>query len=726
MIGVRHVHQSFFNLFFVKIMSRLIVLFTLSIALSLALYPAFVCAQKTNSSTTPYSISDTTNQNAKKDICIEQVVVTGQYKPQSLSKSVYNVRTISSEQVKSRAATNIQQLLNTQPGIRFSSDLTLGVSDIELMGMSGRNVKILLDGYPMLDRSDTRESLNQIDINLVERIEIVEGPMSVIYGSDALAGVINIITKKPKDAKYSLFAKVQEETVGKEYDFNTGKGLHQKSVGLNWRKQNIYADANISANQFGGWNIPSKSAFIQEVNSVTNTWKPKDQYLGNIKLGYKNDNVHVWYRTLAMHEDIDSRYGINPNTYLAKLQTYRTNRYNHQISSNWLISEKFGLEVSAAYTDLSRKTITNIHDYNSNTSALSTEKGEQDIAEFSTLFLRPTLQHYIKENLTFQYGLEFNKDTGTGARIKGKPYIKDMAGFISSEYKPLASLTIRPGIRFLKNSVYDAPKFVPALNTKFDLSKNLDFRLSYAKGYRAPALRELYFDFVDASHAIIGNENLQAETSNSWNGTVSWQKLHPTRNQLHKVTLSSFYNVFKDRIDYAIDSANPSITTLLNIDKYKTAGFTLDNSLNLKHFKTTLGFSYIGRYNRLSENLNAVNEFSWTPEIFGELTYLLEKSKTSLNLFMKHSGKRPSYQLSNSDVNTAQLVKLDGMTIADAMINQPLLKYFDVNIGVKNLFNVTNLNSTHTVSSGAHSSSNGVNTNYGRSFVLGLTYNWTK
>ncbi|WP_160069999.1 TonB-dependent receptor plug domain-containing protein [Sphingobacterium bovisgrunnientis] len=707
-------------------MSRIIVLITLSNVLCLALFPTTIFSQKAQSTTHANSISDTINHRVQKDICLEQVVVTGQYKPQSISKSVYNLRTISSDQIKSRAATNIQQLLNTQPGIRFSSDLTLGVSDIELMGMSGRNVKILVDGYPMLDRSDTRESLNQIDVNMIERIEIVEGPMSVIYGSDALAGVINIITKSPKNSKYSVFAKVQEETVGNEYDFHQGKGIHQKSVGINWRKENIYADATVSSNQFGGWNLPSKSAFIQEVNAISNKWKPKDQYLGNIKLGYKNDKIHIWYRTFAMHEDIDSRYGINPNTYLAKLQTYRTNRYNHQISSNWLISEKFGLEVSAAYTDLSRKTITTIHDYNSNTSTLSTEKGEQDLAEFNTLFLRPTLQHYLSEKLTFQYGLEFNKDAGTGARIKGRPHIQDMAAFISSEYKPLTKLTIRPGVRFLKNSVYDAPKFVPALNTKFDITRNLNLRLSYAKGYRAPALRELYFDFVDASHAIIGNENLKAETSNSWNGTVSYQKFHAANNQLHKVNLSSFYNVFNDRIDYAIDSANPSITTLLNIDTYKSAGFTWDNSINFAQLKTTLGFSYIGRYNRLSENLNTVNEFSWTPEIFGELTYLLQKSKTSLNLFVKHSGKRPSYQLSNSDVNTAQLVKLDGMTIADAMINQPVLKYLIVNFGVKNLFNVTTLNSTQTVSSGAHSSSNGVSTNYGRSFVLGLTYNMTK
>ena len=64
------------------------------------------------------------------------------------------------------------------------------------MGMSGNNVKILLDGIPLIDRGATKQSLSQLDVNSIERVEIVEGPMSVVYGTDALAGVINIITKR--------------------------------------------------------------------------------------------------------------------------------------------------------------------------------------------------------------------------------------------------------------------------------------------------------------------------------------------------------------------------------------------------------------------------------------------------------------------------------------------------------------------------------------------------
>lgn len=127
---------------------------------------------------------------------LDEIVVTGQFSPQSVRNSVYKVKVINQTQIEAKGATTIQSILNTEVGIRMSNDMALGETDFEFMGMSGNNVKVLIDGVPMLDRLDKKQSLSQIDINQVERIEIIEGPMSVIYGSDALAGVINIITKK--------------------------------------------------------------------------------------------------------------------------------------------------------------------------------------------------------------------------------------------------------------------------------------------------------------------------------------------------------------------------------------------------------------------------------------------------------------------------------------------------------------------------------------------------
>ncbi|WP_315819996.1 TonB-dependent receptor plug domain-containing protein [Paraflavitalea speifideaquila] len=111
---------------------------------------------------------------------------------------MYRVRTINRERIALRGATDIAGVLNNELGIRIETDYTLGESDTRIMGLGGQRVKVLLDGVPLIDRDATKQSLGQIDINTIERIEIVDGPMSVIYGTDALAGVINIITKKVK------------------------------------------------------------------------------------------------------------------------------------------------------------------------------------------------------------------------------------------------------------------------------------------------------------------------------------------------------------------------------------------------------------------------------------------------------------------------------------------------------------------------------------------------
>ncbi|WP_162796330.1 TonB-dependent receptor [Pedobacter namyangjuensis] len=659
---------------------------------------------------------------------LKEVVVTAQYGPQSMKNSVYNVRTISAEKIRLRGATNVQQVLNTELGFRFNNDLTLGTTDVELMGMSGRNIKILLDGVPVVDRSDSRESLNQIDINTVERIEIVEGPVSVVYGTDALAGVINIITKNAGKSLLNISARVQEETAGDEYAALSGAGVHNQNISASWQNKGWNALVGFSHNEFGGWNLASKTATIDEVNSVTNRWKPKEQFLGNTKIGYRNDRFNIWYRLDGLKEDIDSRFGINPNNYRGKLQTYTTNRYTQQIQSEYRFSKKLDVTGVAGYTDLQRATKTVIHDYTNNTEQLTADAGEQDVAKFNATIVRITAQYFASKMVTIQPGFEYNRDAASGQRIKGKPVINDYAFFASSEIRPMDRINIRPGVRFIKNSVYDAPAIIPSLNTKFGLSKNFDLRLSYARGFRAPALRELYYDFFDASHAIMGNENLKAEQSNSFNASLVWAGIQKDDMQFRS-TATGFYNVFKDRIDYGMDPLQPTVTTLINVSRYKTVGGTIDNTFILQNLQVNVGFSYIGRYNRLIEEPTLdVPEFMWAPELNGNATYNIPKINGSISFFYKYTGNRPGYQVTTSGgVQTANLVKIGAFSWADLMLNKNIYKHFTINAGVKNLFDVTQLTNTSTASGGAHSTGGAsVPYSYGRSYVLGLIFNWNK
>ncbi len=666
---------------------------------------------------------DTTKANDLKD-----VVITGQYGPQTLRNSVYNVKTISAARIKLRAATNVQQILNTELGFRFSNDLTLGTTDVSLMGMTGRNIKILLDGVPMVDRSDARESLNQIDINTIERIEIVEGPMSVVYGTDALAGVINIITKNPGKQLLSVNARVQEETAGKEYNLLNGAGQHNQNLSVSWQKKGWSVLLGASHNEFGGWNMAPKTAFLEEFSNYKNQWKPKAQWLGNTKIGYRNQNFNIWYRLDGLKEDIDSRFGINPSSFEGKLATYTTKRYTQQLQSEWRLSNKLQITAIAGYTDLKRATHTVIHNFTNNTERLSSDKGEQDTAKFNSTIFRATAIYALNNSVSFQPGIEYNRDAASGQRINGSPVINDYAAFISAEIKLTDGISVRPGLRFIKNSIYDAPPVIPSLNTKFILTKDLDLRLAYAKGFRSPALRELYYDFVDASHNILGNPNLKAEESNSFNGSLAWAGLHQKELQFRS-TLSGFYNLFKNRINFAQSPADNSITSLFNVDKYKTTGGTLDNTLIYKNLQATLGISYIGRYNdlRVSNPDLDTPEFAWATEVNSNITYTFPDINGSISLFYKYTGRLPSYKLTiENDPSSVKLTKIGDFHTADLMLNKNLFKSLTINAGIKNLFNVTQLSNTSTATGGAHSTGGDVPYSYGRSYVLGLTYNWNK
>ncbi|GAA4213498.1 TonB-dependent receptor [Pedobacter jeongneungensis] len=665
---------------------------------------------------------DTTKANDLKD-----VVVTGQYGPQTLRNSVYNIRTITAERIKLRAATNVQQVLNTELGFRFSNDLTLGTTDVSLMGMTGRNIKILLDGVPMADRSDARESLNQIDINTIDRIEIVEGPMSVIYGTDALAGVINIITKRGAGKSLlNLSARVQEESAGNEYEALSGKGNHIQNISANWKNNNWNILAGFTHNEFGGWNLASKTATIQEVSAVPNRWKPKEQFLANTKIGYSNHNFNIWYRLDGLKEDIDVRNGLNPNTFKGLLQTYTTHRYTQQLQSEYKINNTLQLSAIAGFTNLDRATRTVIHDFTNNTEELSLGAGEQDVARFNSAIFRATAVYTLNKMVSFQPGVEYNRDAASGQRISGSPVISDYAAFISSELKFGKGINIRPGFRFIKNSVYNAPPVIPSLNTKFKLNDQLDLRLAYAKGFRSPALRELYYDFVDASHTIYGNPNLKAEKSDSFNASIAWAGIS-SEDLSFKSTLAGFYNKFKNRIIFDFDPANPTVTTLLNIENFKTTGGTLDNTLNFKSLQANIGVSYIGTYHDYSEAQDfAGTKILWSPEITANLTYGFPKIDANVSVFFKYTGKKPGFQKSS----TPELYKettISGFSFADLMLNKILFSSLTINAGVKNLFNVTQLSNSSTATGGAHSTGGAsVPYSYGRSYVLGLTYNWSK
>lgn len=655
---------------------------------------------------------------------LSEVVVTGQYKPQTVKKSVYQVRIINSERIKLSGATTVQQVLNNQVGFRFSNDNTLGTTDVQLMGMSGRNVKILLDGVPMVDRGDTRESLNQVDINSIERIEIVEGPMSVIFGSDALAGVINIITKKHVKDDLSVSANIQEETAGTEYHPFNYKGVHMQNLNLAYKKSNWTLSVGGTHNDFDGYG--------GDAYGRNKSWKPREQWLGNARIGYSNSRLNIYYRTDLLNEDIRSRGAINYNNYKAIDQQYITDRFSQQVQGSYNFSKKLQLASVLSYTDYKRRTKTTLHDFEKGTDVLTSGPGEQDISKFNSFVFRSSVLYQVSGMVSIQPGIDINREQASGERIDGKPVIADYAAFVSAEIKPTAAINIRPGLRFVKNSVYDAPPVIPSINSKFVISKNLDLRLAYAYGFRAPALRELYFNFVDVNHNIVGNPNLKAEYSNSFTGSLNWVAT-PRKSIAYSASLGGFYNDFNNQIGFAQSSVNSQQYTYFNVNRAKTAGVILENKATWKQLEGTIGFSYTGFYREMYDDKDYIkldgNKYLWSPELSASVSYTVKPIQTKLNLFYKYTGRRPQYVTgtSTSGQSVLYVAETAAYNLADFTFNTVLNKYITVSGGVKNIFDVNNVNTNAASSSGSiHNAGSSIAINYGRSYFIGLNLQWNR
>lgn len=654
-----------------------------------------------------------------------EVIVTGQYKPQSVKNSVYQVRTISKERIQKQGATKLQDVLNSEMNIRFSQDPATGGSDISMLGLSGQNVKILVDGLPMIGRQGTSNeiNINQVDVNTIERIEIIEGPMSVIYGADALAGVINIITKKAGTSKISVTARVQEETVGKEYDWST-KGIHSQSASAAFRHKRWEAGGGFGYYYFGGWRGDSTAREL--------TWHWKDQITANGFIGYYTGKLNIRYRIDGLDEIITNpgnftQKQIESGDSLAYEQEYLSRRVMHQLQGGYFVNQDLSFQLQASYSDYRRQVFSTVLSQNTGKLSLNPSPASQSIIDFNGMTVRATALYKISPLVSFQPGFDINTESGKGERMKdGTNRIEDYAFFITSEITPKNNkINIRPGLRFINNSVYDAPPVIPSINAKFVLTPGLDLRLAYARGFRSPSLRELYFNFFDANHQIVGNPDLEAETSNSYTGSLSWRKTIKQKG-VFSSALSGFYNDVKNLIDFAVSPNDPAIFEYQNVENFKSVGANLNNTLNYNNWNLSLGFGYTGRYNQFIEQDKSLPDFKWSAEINSIIGYNFSKIDLNVNLFYKFTGKLPFYQIATiNGQDVISLSQTEGYHWADLTLNKKLFRYLTISTGVKNLFDVDVINSA--LAGGTHTSAGNTRSiGYGRSYFAGLVFNWDK
>lgn len=621
------------------------------------------------------------------NVMLNQVVVTAQYSANNPEKAVHKIEIIGRKQIEAMGAVNLEDVLSNSMGIRISQDGILG-SGLSLQGMSGQNVKILIDGIPVVGRLNGNIDLAQINLDNIERVEIVKGPLSVNYGTNALAGAINLITKtNPKD-KISVGATSYYESSGK-YNL-TGK------IAFNKKKNDVVITGG--RNYFDGWNDGDetfKNPIPYTDSSRRKAWKPKEQFFGGVQLGRTINGWKLKYKGDVFDEVIFNRgYPRQPYQETAFDDDYNTFRLDNALFINKKMKKNQAIDFLASYNHYKRIKNTYFTDLTTLDRLLTENAGDQDTSVFNQILSRGTYTNQMDSSVfSYQIGYAVNIEQAEGRRIEGKRKEQGDYALYGSTEIDLKDFIVRPGLRYAYNTSYKTP-ILPSLNVKYGKEK-YTIRASYARGFRAPSLKELYFNFVDINHNIIGSTNLVAETSSNYNLTMAYNILHD--DLIFKTEVGGFYNEIKNQISLAnIEGAQ---FTYVNIGAFESIGGQADFQMGYKHLKVNVGGSYIGR----SNNLDAKDapSFSYSPELRGSFLYEMKQKQLTFAIFYKYQGKLPRVVLdANENIQTNFV---EDYHTADLTISKKIYKkQITISLGTKNIFDVKSVTSS-TTGGGTHS-----------------------
>jgi outer membrane receptor for ferrienterochelin and colicins len=313
-------------------------------------------------------------------------------------------------------------------------------------------------------------------------------------------------------------------------------------------------------------------------------------------------------------------------------------------------------------------------------------------------------------------------ETAEGQRIESDfQAMGDYSLFGSCEVKPLARLLLRPGLRLSYNTKFAAP-LIPSLNLKYELSEKITIRASYGRGFRAPSLKEIYLNFVDASHNVHGNPNLVAEQSDNFQAFVTVES--KTKDKVIRFEPSLFFNSIRNMIDLArINSSNLQMM-YINVNEFKSAGLSVNTEYRRPHYNLLAGYSFTARNSTLMQ-LAQSNSYFYANELRLNGMFCFKKQDLTVSVFYKYNGKLQTYQYNNTNEKLL-LSYINAFSLLDASLSKNLInKHLNITLGSKNILNVKNVNAN--IATGVHAAgSNFALVGMGRSYFITLKYSIEK
>ena len=498
--------------------------------------------------------------NNQEEDQIDDVIVTATRSEIDTKDAPGSVTVINRKEIEQKGSDGIVDLIRGTTGISLQGIGTGGRKSISLRGMEGKHTLILIDGKRIPSSNDsigpnTDFQYDWIATENIERIEIVRGPMSVLYGADALGGVVNIITRKPSKKTQAslktkgLLTKGNNSGDGHALEFNLSGSANDK-VQISVSAQHSRRASLESKLKVGQSAIEGRK---KQLLSLALGWQPAANH--DIKLEVSKGNEDRWYDTQTRRKKLyQSQYDIN----------------REQLSLGWkgsFANKNVSLRAYQNSIDISNKATNGVR-----------STAPQKLRDTT---LEGALSFPVGQKHFFSTGFEHRKETLKNKRLKGgKGDVTLNSLYLQDEIDLTDNLVFSLGVRLDDHETF-GNETSPRASIVWNKTDNLTLKASYGHGFKAPNIKQSSADYVFAFGPIkvTGNPDLKPETNNAFELGASYST--------DKYSINA--TIFDNKVKNLIELTGPvSDRTYKNVSEARLKGLELSStvalgkSLNLK------------------------------------------------------------------------------------------------------------------------------------------------
>ena len=623
-------------------------------------------------------------------VAMDQVVVSASRTERLKREAPSLVSVIDSELFDRVSAASLGAGLSYQPGVRVENTCqNCGFPQVRINGLDGRYSQILVDSHPLFSALTGVYGLEQIPANMIERVEVLRGGGSALYGSSAIGGTINVITKEPlrsmAEASHTI------TSLGCSSSFDNTTTLNASLVSETGKAAlAVFAQSRTA------------DGYDENGDGFTELLEQNSEALG--MRGYLRTGAYSRL-TAQYHRINDYRRG-GDQLDLPPHEAMTAEQADHTIDGgsltfDWSSDDRANrLNLYTSFQNTARSSYYGAFqdpDAYGKTHDLTLAAGAQYVHEFERLLFLPS-------ELTV--GAEYNHndlhDRSVGYGIDTKQQVHLYGGYFQNEWKN-KRWSILLGGRVDKHNLVDKAIFSPRANLRFNPNENLSLRLSYAGGYRAPQAYD-----EDLHIAIVGGErtrirlaeDLREERSGSWSASVEWH--HRVGRVAMNWIAEGFYTTLDDVFalrEIGSDADGATIQERYNGSGATVAGVNLEGRVAYAEWlELQAGFTWQqSRYKEAEywsedDSVAPSKRMFRTPDSYGYMTLMLKPTKRfDIDLTSNYTGSMLVQHYAGSGTPTDIAVETPHFFDFNLRLAYTVALFRDVEMelsgGLKNIFN---------------------------------------